>query len=742
MQRISISRADFAPALLFALVPLAFLAAITFYQFFKNVPDARLAREDTKKTFLIVRTASAVDEAIQDAERGQRGYLITGRDAYLDPYNSAKERLPQLLVDLQQAVADRPEQQRRLLALQGDLTTKMNELAETIARRREQGFGAAQAMVNTDAGRIAMEAVEADIGAIIDAADMRLQARMATAESLEQRVLMTFLIGSIIAACALIAGAILLARAYRRAASSERLLQATLDSVREGVAAFDADRRLIAWNQTFSRMLKLPRRTLRRREALPAGKTTEIDRFNDYFETLDAEVKQTGRAALMESKEADGRSLEIFHKPAEDGGSVTTLLDRTELRQTEEALRQAQKLEALGQMTGGIAHDFNNLLTVIIGATHLLQRAVAKDAQALQRIDMVTAAAERGARLIQQLLAFARRQPLEPEIVNLGHLMTEVLPMVRRAVGEKVSVEYVTSGGLWNTTIDATQFQTAVLNLAINGRDAMPDGGKLTIEVANAALDDAYAASHPEVEPGQYVMFAITDTGKGMDAATSMRALDPFFTTKPVGEGTGLGLPQVYGFVKQTGGHLKIYSEVDEGTTIKLYLPRELGDVFSQPRQAAALALAGTETVLLVDDDEIVRATVASMLESLGYEVLTASSGVEALSILENGTAIALLFTDVVMPGPISGRKLAERAVEINPAIKILFTSGYTENSIVHHSRLDTGVEFLSKPFDRERLAVKVRRVLDGPAKKTGDSGPNGTGGQAPTDLSSSSAGQ
>ncbi len=742
MQRISISRADFAPALLFALVPLAFLAAITFYQFFKNVPDARLAREDTKKTFLIVRTASAVDEAIQDAERGQRGYLITGRDSYLDPYNSAKERLPQLLVDLQQAVADRPEQQRRLLALQGDLTTKMNELAETIAKRREQGFGTAQAMVNTDAGRIAMEAVEADIGAIIDAADMRLQARMATAESLEQRVLLTFLIGSIIAACALIAGAILLARAYRRAASSERLLQATLDSVREGVAAFDADRRLIAWNQTFSRMLKLPRRTLQRREALPAGKTAEIDRFNDYFETLDAEVKQTGRAALMESKEADGRSLEIFHNPAEDGGSVTTFLDRTEQRQTEEALRQAQKLEALGQMTGGIAHDFNNLLTVIIGATHLLQRAVAKDAQALQRIDMVTVAAERGARLIQQLLAFARQQPLEPEIVNLGHLMTEVLPMVRRAVGEKVSVEYVTSGGLWNTTIDATQFQTAVLNLAINGRDAMPDGGKLTIEVANVALDDAYAASHPEVEPGQYVMFAITDTGKGMDAATSMRALDPFFTTKPVGEGTGLGLPQVYGFVKQTGGHLKIYSEVDEGTTIKLYLPRELGDVFSQPRQAAALALTGTETVLLVDDDEIVRATVASMLESLGYEVLTASSGVEALSILENGTAIALLFTDVVMPGPISGRKLAERAVEINPAIKILFTSGYTENSIVHHSRLDTGVEFLSKPFDRERLAVKVRRVLDGPAKKTGDSGPDGTGGQAPTDLSSSSAGQ
>ncbi|HUZ91826.1 MAG TPA: response regulator, partial [Methylocella sp.] len=229
--------------------------------------------------------------------------------------------------------------------------------------------------------------------------------------------------------------------------------------------------------------------------------------------------------------------------------------------------------------------------------------------------------------------------------------------------------------------------------------------------------------------------FAITDTGKGMDAATSMRALDPFFTTKPAGEGTGLGLPQVYGFVKQTGGHLKIYSEVGEGTTIKLYLPREHGEVFSQPRHAAALALSGSETVLLVDDDEIVRATVASMLESLGYEVIEAASGAEAISILEQGTAIALLFTDVVMPGAANGRKLAEWAVEINPAIKILFTSGYTENSIVHNSRLDPGMEFLSKPYDRDRLAIKVRRVLDGPAKKTGHSGPDGTGGPAPTDL-------
>ena len=248
----------------------------------------------------------------------------------------------------------------------------------------------------------------------------------------------------------------------------------------------------------------------------------------------------------------------------------------------------------------------------------------------------------------------------------------------------------------------------------------MADGGKLTIEVANVALDDEYVARHAEVEAGQYVLFAITDTGKGMDAATMARALDPFFTTKPVGEGTGLGLPQVYGFVKQSGGHLKIYSELGEGTTVKLYLPRSLGQETHQSPRRATLTLPGSETVLLVDDDEIVRATVASMLEDLGYEVLVASTGEEALAILQANAGIDLLFTDVVMPGALNGRKLAERAVEIHPKLKVLFTSGYTENAIVHNGRLDPGTELLSKPYDRDRLAAKLRRVLDNSVKDSG----------------------
>ncbi len=393
------------------------------------------------------------------------------------------------------------------------------------------------------------------------------------------------------------------------------------------------------------------------------------------------------------------------------------MLDISERRRTEEALRQSQRLDSMGRMTGAVAHDFNNLLTVIIGSLDLLQRAVAGNDRARARVDTMTMAAERASTLTKQLLAFARRQPLQPQIVNPGTIVQGMLPLIQQAAGEAVTVETVIGGGLWNAVVDASEFQSAMLNLTINARDAMPDGGKLTLELANAMLDDAYAAQHAEVEAGQYVMFAITDTGKGMDTATTERALDPFFTTKGPGEGTGLGLPQVYGFVKQTGGHIKIYSEVGEGTTVKLYLPRSLGQETVHAGPVAVPTVAGTETILLVDDDEIVRDTVAAMLEDFGFTVLQAPGGAEALAILEQGTRIDLLLTDVVMPGEISGRVLAERAAHVKPGLKVLFTSGYTENAIVHNGRLDPGVELLSKPYGRDQLAAKVRRILDRPAQ-------------------------
>jgi signal transduction histidine kinase/CheY-like chemotaxis protein len=705
-------RYQIVPALLFAGVPLIFIAGIVTFQLVKNVPDARAARANTLLSFKAIRAASSIDEAVQDAERGQRGFLIAGQDVYLEPYTKAKERLPQLMLELQQATNVSPEQQQRLLKLQADITTKMNELAATITAMQQGGFDAARAIVNTEVGRLTMEAISGDLASIMNAANARLNARLQDAAAAEEGVNQTFVIASIISAIALIAGAFLLGSAFRRAVTSEQVLQATLDSVREGVGTFGVGGRLQAWNKTFLTMLGVVEGDMRPGAPLLLANapSNELGRRVHEVETA---VQGADRSALVEHRGDRGNSVEIFYNPIEAGGYVITLLDVTEQRKSEEALRQAQKLESMGRMTGGVAHDFNNLLTIIIGSLSLLRAAIGNDQQACDRIDMMSVAAERAARLTRQLLAFARRQPLQPEIVNLDHVMQEVLPLIRRAVGEAITVECVTAGGLWNTMVDGSEFQSAVLNLAINARDAMPEGGKLTIELGNAALDDAYAARHAEVDPGQYVLFAITDTGKGMDTVTMTRALDPFFTTKPAGEGTGLGLPQVYGFVKQSGGHLKIYSEIGEGTTVKLYLPRSLAKEAVQPARIGALAVTGSETVLLVDDDEIVQATVASMLEDLGYTVLPALSGAEALAIIEKGAKVDLLFTDVVMPGAVSGRQLAERAVELAPGLKILFTSGYTENAIVHNGRLDLGVELLSKPYGREQLAAKVRRVLD-----------------------------
>ena len=619
-------KSEIVLSLMFAGIPLLFIAGVVAFQLGKNVPDARTARAHTVLSFDTVRAANAIDEAIQDAERGQRGFLITNNERYLDPYVRAKERLPGLMLRLQQAAVASPDQPPRILQLQADITTKLNELASTIATMRHQGYDAAKAIVNTDVGRLSMEAVTADLAAIAEAANARLNARLRGAEAVEERITQTFVVGSIISALALLLGGFLLARAYRQTAASERALQATLDSVREGVAAFDHRGRLRAWNSCFTEMLSATGIVFRRGAALPAADAGAHPLYHRLGE-LEATARATGRPALAEHRGDRGASIEVFHNPVADGGHVVTLLDITERRQTEEALRQAQKLELMGQMTGGVAHDFNNLLTIIIGSLGLLRRVIGRDQTARDRIDMMMVAAERASRLTKQLLAFARRQPLQPETVNLGHVMQEVLPLVRRALGETIQVEYVTTGGLWNTVVDIGEFQSAILNLAINARDAMPQGGKLTIEMANAALDDAYAARHAEVEPGQYVRFAITDTGKGMDAGTMTRALDPFFTTKPAGEGTGLGLPQVYGFVKQSGGHLKIYSEVGEGTTVKIYLPRTQDEEAAAPARMTGLAVTGTETVLVVDDDDIVRATVASMLEDLGYTVLLAPSG-------------------------------------------------------------------------------------------------------------------
>ncbi|MBQ1762313.1 MAG: response regulator, partial [Aquincola sp.] len=389
--------------------------------------------------------------------------------------------------------------------------------------------------------------------------------------------------------------------------------------------------------------------------------------------------------------------------------------ESAEREAAQEALRHAQRMESLGALTGGVAHDFNNLLQVVSGNLQLLSRYVGSDARAQERVQKALAGVARGAKLASQLLAFGRRQPLEPKVVNLGRLMREMDDMLRRALGEEIALETVVSGGLWNTFIDPGQVENAVLNLAINARDAMGGAGRLTLEAGNAMLDDDYARMHPEVQPGHYVMLAVTDTGSGIAPELIDRVFEPFFSTKPEGKGTGLGLSMVYGFVKQSGGHVKLYSEVGEGTTVRLYLPRAHAGEDLPTGPADTESQGGHETVLVVEDDDEVRDTVVSLLTELGYRVLKARDAASALSVIDSGTAIDLLFTDVVMPGPLRSPELARRARERLPGIAVLFTSGYTENAIVHNGRLDVGVDLLSKPYTAEALARKVRQVLGRP---------------------------
>ncbi|MBS64309.1 PAS domain S-box protein [Salinisphaera sp.] len=392
---------------------------------------------------------------------------------------------------------------------------------------------------------------------------------------------------------------------------------------------------------------------------------------------------------------------------------VGSMLDVSERIDMESRLREAQKLEAVGHLTGGVAHDFNNLLTVILGNAEVMAEQ-ADNAMLSQMAQMTVAAAQRGAELTSRLLAFARRQPLNPELTNVNGLIQAIQPLVERTLPADIELETVLDPQLGLTEIDASELDTALLNLAVNARDAIPEGGKLTIETANSMLDDHYAERHPEVEAGDYVMIGVTDTGSGMDTETLRRVFEPFFTTKAVGKGSGLGLSMVFGFTKQSGGHIKIYSEPGEGTCVKLYFPRSL-DTQRLDRQPAAKppAQGGSEHILIAEDDDLVLAHLEGQLRSLGYRVTSTISGPAALSALEKHPDIDLLLTDIIMPGGMNGRQLADQAAARYPALKILFTSGYTENAIVHQGRLDPGVELLGKPYTRQELATKVRSVLD-----------------------------
>ena len=389
--------------------------------------------------------------------------------------------------------------------------------------------------------------------------------------------------------------------------------------------------------------------------------------------------------------------------------------DLTEKHAAEALFRQSQKMEAVGQLTGGVAHDFNNILTVITGTIGILSEAVADRPELMAITRMIDEAAERGADLTRHLLAFARKQPLQPREVDVNALILETAKLLHPTLGEQIQINPLLAADAWTALVDPSQLSTAVLNLALNARDAMPGGGKLVLETNNIHLDEAYAGMHSEVTAGHYVMIAVSDTGSGIPAAVLEKVFDPFFTTKEVGKGTGLGLSMVFGFVKQSGGHIKIYSEEGHGTTVKLYLPRATGlDQTAVELLVSSHIEGGHEVVLVVEDDALVRKYVVTQVESLGYTTLEAANAAEALKVIDNTAHIDLLFTDVIMPGAMNGRQLVDEALKRRPSLRTLFTSGYTENAIVHHGRLDSGVLLLAKPYRKIDLARMIRMALDG----------------------------
>jgi PAS domain S-box-containing protein len=390
---------------------------------------------------------------------------------------------------------------------------------------------------------------------------------------------------------------------------------------------------------------------------------------------------------------------------------------QAELQETQERLRQAQKMETVGQLTGGVAHDFNNLLQVVIGNLETIGRALPEDSPRLRRAAQhAMTGARRAATLTHRLLAFARRQPLSPKAIAPNRLVAGMSEILHRTLGETIDIETVFSPSLWRVEADVNGLENVLLNLAVNARDAMPGGGKLTIETANAHLDEDYARRNAEVSAGQYVMISVSDTGVGMDDATLQKAFEPFFTTKDVGKGTGLGLSMVYGYVKQSGGHVKIYSEPGQGTTVRIYLPRLMGETAEEEDVEPRLDPEGSrnETILVCEDDDDVRAYSVESLRELGYRVLEAHDGPSALRLLERQEGrVDLLFTDVVLPAGMTGAHVAEAARRIRPDLKVLFTTGYARNAIVHHGRLDPGVELITKPFTFADLAARIRDILD-----------------------------
>jgi len=511
-------------------------------------------------------------------------------------------------------------------------------------------------------------------------------------------------------------------RAEAALQQSEEVARGVLDAALDAYIRMDGEGRITEWNAMAEAVFGWSRveaigRTVAETIIPPEHREAHRRGLARFLETGEAII--VNRRLEMQALHRRGTEFPVeltVLAVDTDSGRVFSAFarDLRDRKQAEEQLRQAQKMEAVGQLTGGVAHDFNNLLTVIIGNLEIAAGLASWASELADPVDRALSAADSGAALTHRLLAFSRQQALQPEDTDLNQVATGMTDLLRRTLGEQIEIDIGLSEDLWPALADKSQVESALLNFAINARDAMPDGGRLAIETANTQLDADYAARNAEVAPGDYVVLAVSDTGSGMAPDVVERAFEPFFTTKEIGKGSGLGLSMIYGFAKQSGGHLKIYSELGHGTTIRLYLPRgETQEVAIAVTSDGNESQRGTETILVVEDDPGVRQLAVVLLRSLGYQVLEAPDGASAVAHLEVDVRIDLLFTDVVMPGGMTGQQLAREGHRLRSELKVLFTSGYTPESIIHQGKLEPGIHLLSKPYRRDGLARKVREVLD-----------------------------
>jgi len=674
---------------------------------------------------------------VQDAETNERGYLISEDASFLAPFRATEAKIPRAGTALARLVIDNPPEVARVQTLNRTIARRVARLDSSVALATRGDFEAARAAMRQGDGQSLMGAIARRSRAISNAERTLLERRIANSAQVRDLNLGIGLALAVLALVGLIALVLDLARANRRlvlAADEARAAQNARDASDALVRAVfanapdylfvlevqDGERFVIGEvNPAFEKGLGVSAAAVRGRaiaELLPANLAEPL--LAHYRRVLAAGKPVLSRDVLPETP-IGPRTWETILSPVRNAAGRTDRLvgairDITSRVKTEERLREAQRMEAVGHLTGGLAHDFNNLLQVIRSNLELLEPAVENNEVARRRLAGALHGADRAAQLTRQLLSFARRQPLEPKVINLSRLIGDMTDLLRRTLGEGVQVETIIGGGLWNTLADPAQVESAVLNLALNARDAMPGGGRLTVEIANASLDEAYARQIEGLTPGQYVMIAVSDTGEGMDEAIRKRVFEPFFTTKAEGKGSGLGLAMVYGFARQSSGHIQIYSEPGQGTTVKIYLPRSR-DAVASPASPAALAAHGeAETILVVEDEAPVRAAAVSTLESLGYRCLEAEDAQAALALITGGERVDLVFSDVVMPGTVKARDFVERLGTVAPGVPILFTSGYTENAIVHHGRLDDGFNLLSKPYARDDLARRVAHLLRG----------------------------